>query len=46
MVYLFICQRPVQYFVGTPTPVKAPEKVDMVIFFSELHNVTFMHQSY
>jgi isocitrate dehydrogenase len=22
----------VQYFVGTPTPVKAPEKVDMVIF--------------
>ncbi|VVM17823.1 Isocitrate dehydrogenase [NADP] (EC [uncultured Gammaproteobacteria bacterium] len=29
---LFICQRPVQYFVGTPTPVKAPEKVDMVIF--------------
>ncbi|VVM24897.1 Isocitrate dehydrogenase [NADP] (EC [uncultured Gammaproteobacteria bacterium] len=28
----FICQRPVQYFVGTPTPVKAPEKVDMVIF--------------
>ena len=29
---LFICQRPVQYFIGTPTPVKAPEKVDMVIF--------------
>ena len=29
---LFICQRPVQYFVGTPTPVKSPEKVDMVIF--------------
>ena len=29
---LFICQRPVQYFVGTPSPVKAPEKVDMVIF--------------
>lgn len=29
---LFICQRPVQYFVGTPTPVKAPEKVDMIIF--------------
>ncbi|MBE8189657.1 MAG: NADP-dependent isocitrate dehydrogenase [Candidatus Thioglobus sp.] len=29
---LFICQRPVQYFRGTPTPVKAPEKVDMVIF--------------
>ncbi len=29
---LFICQRPVQYFIGTPTPVKAPEKVDMIIF--------------
>lgn len=29
---LFICQRPVQYFTGTPTPVKHPEKVDMVIF--------------
>ncbi|WXU00811.1 MAG: Isocitrate dehydrogenase [NADP] [Catillopecten margaritatus gill symbiont] len=29
---LFICQRPVQYFTGTPTPVKAPEKVDMIIF--------------
>jgi isocitrate dehydrogenase len=29
---LFICQRPVQYFTGTPSPVKNPEKVDMVIF--------------
>ncbi len=29
---LFVCQRPVRYFSGTPTPVKAPEKVDMVIF--------------
>lgn len=29
---LFICQRPVQYFNGTPTPIKAPEKIDMVIF--------------
>jgi len=29
---LFICQRPVQYFSGTPSPVKTPEKVDMVIF--------------
>jgi isocitrate dehydrogenase len=29
---LFICQRPVQYFRGTPSPVKTPEKVDMVIF--------------
>ncbi|MCS5591678.1 MAG: NADP-dependent isocitrate dehydrogenase [Gammaproteobacteria bacterium] len=29
---LYICQRPVQYFAGTPSPVRAPEKVDMVIF--------------
>ena len=29
---LYICQRPVQYFDGTPSPVKHPEKVDMVIF--------------
>lgn len=29
---LFTCLRPVQYFVGTPSPVKEPEKVDMVIF--------------
>jgi len=29
---LYICQRPVQYFDGTPSPVRAPEKIDMVIF--------------
>ncbi len=29
---LFICLRPVRYFKGTPSPVKAPWKVDMVIF--------------
>ena len=29
---LYVCQRPVQYFDGTPSPVKHPEKVDMVIF--------------
>jgi isocitrate dehydrogenase len=29
---LFVCQRPVQYFEGTPSPVRAPEKIDMVIF--------------
>ncbi|HSU69276.1 MAG TPA: isocitrate/isopropylmalate family dehydrogenase, partial [Tepidisphaeraceae bacterium] len=26
------CLRPVQYFTGVPSPVKRPEKVDMVIF--------------
>lgn len=29
---LFACVRPVRYFTGVPSPVKAPEKVDMVIF--------------
>jgi isocitrate dehydrogenase len=27
-----VCLRPVRYFAGVPSPVKAPEKVDMVIF--------------
>jgi len=29
---LYLCLRPVRYYPGTPSPVKAPEKVDMVIF--------------
>src|SRR5580704_11523880 len=29
---LFVCLRPIQYFSGVPSPVKHPEKVDMVIF--------------
>ena len=29
---LYVCLRPVQYFTCVPSPVKAPEKVDMVIF--------------
>jgi isocitrate dehydrogenase len=29
---LYICLRPVQWFTGVPSPVKHPEKVDMVIF--------------
>ena len=29
---LYVCLRPVQYFKGVPSPVKHPEKVDMVIF--------------
>ena len=32
MLDLYICLRPVRYFEGVPSPVKAPEKVDMVIF--------------
>ncbi len=29
---LYVCLRPVRYFEGTPSPVKEPEKVDMVVF--------------
>jgi len=29
---LYVCLRPVRYFKGVPSPVKRPEKVDMVIF--------------
>ena len=29
---LYVCQRPVCYFAGVPSPVKHPEYVDMVIF--------------
>ena len=29
---LYVCLRPVHYFKGVPSPVKEPEKTDMVIF--------------
>ncbi len=29
---LYVCLRPVRWFQGVPSPVKAPEKTDMVIF--------------
>ena len=29
---LYVCLRPVQWFQGVPSPVRHPEKVDMVIF--------------
>ena len=29
---LYVCLRPVRYYTGTPSPVKRPEAVDMVIF--------------
>ncbi|HET6273554.1 MAG TPA: NADP-dependent isocitrate dehydrogenase [Bacteroidota bacterium] len=32
MLDLYVCLRPVQYFAGVPSPVKHPEKVEMVIF--------------
>ena len=32
MLDLYVCLRPVRCFKGVPSPVKHPEKVDMVIF--------------
>jgi isocitrate dehydrogenase len=32
MLDLYVCIRPVRYFSGTPSPLKHPEKTDMVIF--------------
>ena len=32
MLDLYVCLRPVQYFQGVPSPVKHPEKVNMIIF--------------
>lgn len=29
---LYVCQRPVRYYKGVPSPVKNPEAVDMVVF--------------
>jgi len=29
---LYVCQRPVRYYSGTPSPVKKPEDTDMCIF--------------
>jgi isocitrate dehydrogenase len=32
MLDLYVCLRPVRWFKGVPSPVKAPDKVDMTIF--------------
>ncbi|MBW8860950.1 MAG: isocitrate dehydrogenase (NADP(+)) [Acidobacteria bacterium] len=32
MLDLYVCLRPVRWFQGVPSPVRHPEKVDMVIF--------------
>ena len=29
---LYVCLRPIRYFKGVPSPLKEPEKTDMVIF--------------
>src|SRR5438132_11974268 len=32
MLDLYVCLRPVRWYAGVPSPVRSPEKVDMVIF--------------
>ncbi len=36
---LYVCLRPVRYFNGVPSPVKNPEKIDMVIFRENTEDV-------
>ena len=36
---LYVCLRPVRWFQGVPSPVKAPEKVNMVIFRENTEDV-------
>src|SRR5256885_3860920 len=36
---LYSCERPVRYFAGVPSPVKAPEKMDLVIFRENTEDV-------
>ncbi len=36
---LYACVRPVRYFQGVPSPVKNPEKVNMVIFRENMEDV-------
>jgi isocitrate dehydrogenase len=36
---LYVCLRPVRWYAGVPSPVKQPEKVDMVIFRENTEDV-------
>lgn len=36
---LYACVRPVKYYKGTPSPVKAPEKMDLIIFRENTEDV-------
>ena len=36
---LYVCLRPVRYFAGVPSPMRHPEKVDMVIFRENTEDV-------
>jgi isocitrate dehydrogenase len=39
LLELYACVRPVRYFRGVPSPVKAPEKLNVVIFRENLEDV-------
>ncbi len=39
MLDLYVCLRPVRYFQGVPSPVKEPEKADMVIFHENTEDI-------
>jgi isocitrate dehydrogenase len=39
LLNLYACVRPVKYYKGTPSPVKAPEKLDIVIFRENTEDV-------
>jgi len=36
---LYVCQRPVRYFSGVPSPVKHPEYVNMVVFRENIEDI-------
>ncbi|MGH9283829.1 MAG: NADP-dependent isocitrate dehydrogenase, partial [Acidimicrobiales bacterium] len=36
---LYVCLRPVRWFTGVPSPVKHPERVDMVIFRENIEDI-------
>ena len=39
MLDLYVCLRPIEYFAGVPSPVKHPEKIDMVIFHENTEDI-------
>lgn len=39
LMKLYACVRPVRYITGVPSPVKNPEKVDMIIFRENMEDV-------
>ncbi len=36
---LYVCLRPIRYFEGVPSPLKEPEKTDMVIFRENVEDI-------